>query len=174
MGFLDTVSNLMMTTLGLKVVSLPITDAARAYDEGRIDGFLGTPTAALAYQWSARARYFVDLRAGYVSGCLLLAKRAFDALSFDEQQVVRAASAKLAVRFEDAGHVADAQLLGGLFEKHGLAKLTVSPGFRTEFYQAARRAREQLGDRLVPKALLAQVLGWLSDYRAEHPVGNAP
>jgi TRAP-type C4-dicarboxylate transport system substrate-binding protein len=171
---LDDVSNAMMPRVGVKVVSLPIGDAARAYQDGRVDGFLATPTAGLAYQWSTQARYLIDLRAGYVSGCLLVAQRAFDALPVDAQRVLRAAGAELAVRFEELGKAQDAQLVGGLFDKQGLRTIPVSPSLRAEFYEAARRAREELGDRLVPTKLFGQVLGWLADYRAQNPVGNQP
>jgi hypothetical protein len=44
----------------------------------------------------------------------------------------------------------------------------VTPAFRAEFFEAARVAREKLGDQLVPRALLQKVMSMLADYRAEH------
>ena len=38
------------------------TRPVRAYDDERIDGFIAVPSAALAFQWSAQARYVTDLR----------------------------------------------------------------------------------------------------------------
>jgi hypothetical protein len=44
-----------------------------------------------------------------------------------------------------------------------------SEGFRSEFFEAARAARERVVPRLMGRALVARVLKMLADYRAEHP-----
>src|SRR5581483_2060377 len=58
---LDPVVGPELEAMGLKAVPTPLDEAGRAYDDGRIDGFIGVPTAALAFQWSTRVRYFTDL-----------------------------------------------------------------------------------------------------------------
>jgi hypothetical protein len=40
--------------------------AEGAYDEKRTDGFVAIPSAALAYQWSTQARYYAELRSGFM------------------------------------------------------------------------------------------------------------
>jgi TRAP-type transport system periplasmic protein len=158
----------IMPHLGLKAVPLPVTEAARAYDDQRIDGFIGIPAAALVFQWSTRAKYFIDLRAAFLPGCLVVAKRAFDAMPTAHQQALRAAMAKLAARFDDSGRAQDEALVGGLFEKQGMIKVPISDLFRSEFFDAARAARDKL-DALLPRELVARVQSWLADYRVEHP-----
>src|SRR5262249_12374042 len=61
--------------MGLQIVPLPVGEAARAFDDGRIDGFLAIPLAALAFQWSARARYVTDLRGSYIWSALVMTER---------------------------------------------------------------------------------------------------
>jgi len=158
----------LLKELGVHTVPLPIVEAARAYDENRIDGFIAVPTGALAFQWSTRAKYFSEMRVGFLPACLVVAKRAWDKLSVSHQQAMRTATAKFVTRFEDLGRTQDEALLGGLFEKQGLIKVPVSDLFRAEFFDAARRAREKLSNKLVSDELLSQVLVWLADYRAEH------
>jgi TRAP-type C4-dicarboxylate transport system substrate-binding protein len=159
----------LLKELGVKTIPLPIVEASKAYDENRIDGFIAVPTGALAFQWSTRARYYSEMRAGFLPGCFVVAKRAWDKLSVAHQQAMRTATAKFVIRFEDLGRTMDEALLGGLFEKQGLIKVPVSDSFRAEFFDAARRAREKLSNRLVSEELLSQVLVWLADFRAEHP-----
>ena len=60
----------------------------------------------------------------------------------------------------------------GVFEKQGLKHVPVSDTFRAEYFAAARAARERLGDKLVPRALMEHVLALLADYRAEHGRGK--
>lgn len=154
--------------LGLSVVPLPVEQAGRAFDEHRIDGFIGIPTGALAFQWTTQARYLEDLRLGFRQGCVVVASRAFDALPIDAQQVIRSASAKLRVRFEDLGARQDDALIGGLFAKQGIKSVPPSEQFRAELFDLAQQKRGEAGNRIVPEALLEQMLSWLADYRAEH------
>ena len=65
---------------GPHIVPLPVEAAARAYDDGKVDGFIGLPSAALAFQWSSQARYAMDLRVGYLTGCILVSRRAWDSI----------------------------------------------------------------------------------------------
>jgi TRAP-type C4-dicarboxylate transport system substrate-binding protein len=157
-----------MRQMGLPVVPTPLTDALRAYDEGKLDGFWAVPTAALSFQWSARARYLTELRTRYLSACLLISARAFDRLSYPEQQILRAAAARLDRRFEGVQSDWDAQLLGGLFQKQGLTMVPPSEVLRSQFLSLAAKSRARLDPKQFPTDTIEKVLTLLADYRAEH------
>jgi TRAP-type transport system periplasmic protein len=165
---LDEVYKLEMPAMGMHATPLPLEGALAAFDAGRLDGFLGIPSAALVFQWSARARYFSDLRIGYVMGCLVVTHTAFDPLPLEAQQAVHTASGRLMRQMEDTGQRQDDALLGSLFAKQGMHRVEVSTGFRTEFLNAARAARLKLGSSLTTQALLDEINGWLADYRSDH------
>jgi TRAP-type C4-dicarboxylate transport system substrate-binding protein len=165
---LDEVAKVQLPAMGIGTVPTPVEEAARAYDEKRSDGFLSIPTGALAYQWSTQTRYFVDLHAGFLPGCLTISNTAFDALTLEAQRAVRQVSAKFLAHFEEIGREQSAQLLNGLFEKQGLRRIEPSPAFREEFVAAADQAREQLGAQVAPPPLMQRVLGWLAEHRAAH------
>jgi TRAP-type C4-dicarboxylate transport system substrate-binding protein len=148
------------------VETASINDAAGTYDAGRVNGFLVVPTAALAFQLSVRARYFTDLRTGYLIGCTVIKQRALDRLSVENQQVLRRLTVLLESRMEEIGARLDESLLGGLFRKQGLRPVAVSEAFRADFFAAARAARES--GNLAPKELLVRVTALLADFRAEH------
>jgi TRAP-type C4-dicarboxylate transport system substrate-binding protein len=153
--------------MGMPVQAAPLDDATRLYEDGKVDGFTTMPSAALAFQWSTQARYITPLPVGYVQGCMLLANRAWDRLSQHQRDVVMASAAKCAHRFEEVGREQDAQLLGGLFQRQGIKMVPLSPALRAQFFEAARAARERLGDKLLNRALLDEVMRLLADYRAE-------
>jgi TRAP-type transport system periplasmic protein len=163
---LDDVLTAMISDMGAKPIGIPIEEAAAAYDGKRSDGFLTVPTAALAFQWSARTRYLTEINASHLPGCLVITRRAFDALSLEHQQLLKTAAAKFTVRFNDLSRSQDRALLGGLLEKQGIKRVAVSPQFKNEFYAAADRSRAKLGGSLVPKELIDKVTAWLAERRA--------
>ena len=154
--------------MGMPVTAGSLEDAARLYDDGKVDGFTTMPSAALAFQWSTQAKYITPLPVGYVQGCMLLANRAWDRLTQKQRDAVMAAAAKCAHRFEEVGREQDAQLLGGLFERQGIKMVPLSTALRAQYFDAARAARERLGDKLLTRALLDDVMRLLADYRAEN------
>ena len=165
----DEIQLRLLRAMGLQPVPLPLEAGGPAYDEGRVDGFLAVPSAALAFQWSARTRYFLDFPLGEISACFVMSQRAFDALPLDERDVLVAAAGKLSARVEEVGRALDAALLERLFERQGLKRLAPDAAFVDEFLEDAHRAREHLDEKMVPPELLSRALGWLADYRAEHP-----
>jgi TRAP-type C4-dicarboxylate transport system substrate-binding protein len=168
----DEIQVRLLRAMGMQPAPMSIESGGAAYDEGRIDGFLAVPSAALAFQWSARTRYFLDFPLGQMSACFVMSQRSFDALPLDERAVLATAAAKLSARVEDVGRELDAALTERLFEKQGLKRTTADPSFVSEFLEDARLARERLDETMVPKELMTRVLGWLADYRAEHPQGD--
>jgi TRAP-type C4-dicarboxylate transport system substrate-binding protein len=169
---LEDLAILMSREMGLQLVPTALHEASAAYESNRVNGFMAIPGAALAFQWSTQVRYFTDLRVGFVAGCLLIANRAFDRRPLAEQAAARSIAAKVNVRMQQIDNEADAQLLGGLFVKQGLKQVPASDAFRADFFEAARAARERLGEKLIPSALLDQTLRILADYRAEHGLGR--
>jgi TRAP-type C4-dicarboxylate transport system substrate-binding protein len=164
----DDVAILFDREMSFQSVTMPLEDAAQAFDDKRIDGFYALPTAALAFQWYTRTRYLLDLPLGYLWGCLLVTERAFDRLPPAHRANLRAAGAKLSMRLEQIGREQDERLLHGLFQREGVTPTPATPQLRSELYAAALSARDRLGEKLVPRELLQDVLAILADYRAEH------
>jgi TRAP-type C4-dicarboxylate transport system substrate-binding protein len=154
--------------MGLKLVPAGVLQASHLYETKAIDGFLAIPTGALAFQWTTQGRYYTDLRVRYLTSCVVVINRAFDRLPVASQEALRQAFTEGDLRLEALNRRMDDQLLGGLFEHQGVTMVPVSETFRAQFFEAARQARENLGAKLVPTALLDRVLQLIVDYRSEH------
>jgi TRAP-type C4-dicarboxylate transport system substrate-binding protein len=157
-----------MRDMGLDVVTAPAERAAREFDAGRIDSFWALPTAALAFQWSTQAPHLVDLRGEYLFACVLIASRSLAPVSAEDQRAIMTAGAEATVRVDEATRQQEEALLHGGFQHQGVKLEPVSPAFRSEFFAAARAAREKLGGKGFSAELLHKVTSMLSDYRAEH------
>jgi TRAP-type transport system periplasmic protein len=165
---LDELVTATLREIGMTIVPGPIENALHAYDEKSVDGFVSVPSAALAFQWSAYSRFYMDLPIGTLPGCFVIAQRTFDALTLEQQRAVTTAVGKFTGRFEALGRMQDDALLGKLFIKQGLKRQPVDERLSAAFFEAAAVARERLGAKLVPNELLARTTAWLADYRAQH------
>jgi TRAP-type transport system periplasmic protein len=166
---IDPVKARLIGALGLSLVPMSFVESRAAFDQGRVDGFLSPPTAALAFQWSTQARYLLNLPTDYLMACLVVSTRAFDRLPFEHQRAVRAAAAKFMARFDDVGAHADEELLGGLFARQGVKTIAFDERFRADFEAAARAAWDKLDEVMIPRPLLKQVQAILTAYRASNP-----
>ncbi|MGZ3428436.1 MAG: TRAP transporter substrate-binding protein DctP [Polyangia bacterium] len=164
---LDDMVEKQLREMGVHLVMAPLPDAAGLYESARSDGFFTVPGAALAFQWSAQAKYAAPLAYAALPGCAVLTTRVFDELPFETRQAIRGAGAKLQARFDDATSVQDASLLGELFTRQGLVFTPVDERFRAEFFGAAAEAVRRLGSQLVPPALLQQANHILDEWRAQ-------
>jgi TRAP-type transport system periplasmic protein len=163
----DKVMTPVYPVLGISVLPLPIYDAAHAYEQKRHDGFVATPVAALAFQWSTLARYYEPLPIAYLVGCLVVANRAYDELALGDQQALAGAAAKAVMHIDAVGREMDAQLLGGLFEKQGLREVPVSSALQVEYEVSAVRARALLmAQHRVDPELVGKVEQMLKEIRA--------
>src|SRR5262249_55552034 len=78
---IDEVGIAMAKAMGMNVVPSPVGDAAHAFEAGQIEGMTAIPQAALAWQWSSRARYVTDLPGSYLWGCMVLSSAKFHQMS---------------------------------------------------------------------------------------------
>ena len=171
---LDELMRAQLQALGLPAVPLPVEQASRAYEEGRTDGFIAVPTAALAFQWSTATRYMAQLHLGFLTGCMIMTNRAFDPLSVKARSALTVSVARFGARLEDLGRSQDAALLDKLFAKQGLQNVPISRSFAADFFDRAHTLRDQLPDSALSRALIERVVSWLADYRAEHQLRSAP
>lgn len=156
------------TAMKLSIVGTSLTDAQKAYDDKRTDGYVTTPVAALAFQWYVGTKYITDLRTGYLMGCFVMRESSLDALSPDQQASLRRGGTKLGVKIDADNRRLDQKLLGGMYERLGIKFVPVSKKFRADFFEAARLARQHLDEALLPRELLDKTAQLLADYRAEH------
>jgi TRAP-type C4-dicarboxylate transport system substrate-binding protein len=164
---LDEVLRAQLSQMGIPIVPLPLEQAARAYDEGRVDGFITIPYSVLAFRFSAQARFFTDLESAFLPGCLVMARRALASLSPTAREALAAEAPTLKHELERVGRDTEEALLNGVFQHHGLEAVPMSSEFRRAFLDAGRQASATLGARLVPPGLVARVAAELERFRAE-------
>jgi TRAP-type C4-dicarboxylate transport system substrate-binding protein len=163
-----------LRSAGFTLVPGSLAEAGHLYDAGQVDGFVAAPSAALAFQWSAQARYLLPLRLSTLDACVLVANRFIDAQPVETQRVIREVAAKAVTLLDDVQQLQDEALLNGLFQKQGLSVMPISDELRARFFVESRQAREALPSEVVSKELMDRVMSMLADYRAEHHGAGGP
>jgi TRAP-type C4-dicarboxylate transport system substrate-binding protein len=164
---LDEVEQAQLSLMGASLVPLPIDDAGRAYEAGRVDGFVSIPWAAIAYRYGVKARYFTDLSSMFLPGCMLMSRDTLSGLDDESQKAVLDAGAHVEARFARIGRKDHAEMLERAFPRAGLEAVPMSAAFRAEFLEAARAASARLGPRLAPLPLVRRVSIILAAMRAD-------
>jgi TRAP-type C4-dicarboxylate transport system substrate-binding protein len=149
--------------LGIPVVKLPVAEAARAYDDNRVDGFMGSPALFVGYQWSARTHYFTPIKLAVVPLCVLVSQRALESLDDAQQRALSATAAKAMTRIAQASRKMEEELLAQDLEKQGLKRVDVAKDFRLEVFEEARLAHAR--ENSETHELVAQVRRWLEEAR---------
>ena len=127
--------------MGLTVVPMSVNDAAGAFDAGKVDGFVALAASALAFQWQSRAPNILPLELDYLNACMIVSLPAWDALSTETKDTMRAAGAKLQRRMELVGRDVDRVVLSGTLTGHGVRASALPPATREAFFHAARATR---------------------------------
>ena len=164
---IDPVFQAMLKAIGVHVVTSAIESAAETVKSQRLDGLITFPTAALAFQWSPLVKQFNPMPLAFWMGCVIVSNEVFDGLPPEQQRTLRSAADKSARALDDITRSMDEALLGGLFKKQGLQRVTPTTAFEREYVAAGHAARQRLVPRLVPAQLLENVDGWLREYRAQ-------
>jgi TRAP-type transport system periplasmic protein len=164
---LDPIVQATLPEMGLKTSSTSLDELAAAYHDKQVDAFFAVPSAALAYQWSTQVGFVAPFDVSVLPACITVANSAMDPLPIDHQNALRTSAAKFMARFNQVSHDLETGLMNGLFEKQGLVKVQVPPTLRSDFYAAAHAARQKLGDKLVPAALMSSVEKMVAEYREQ-------
>jgi TRAP-type C4-dicarboxylate transport system substrate-binding protein len=154
---LDRMAMPQSAAMGLHAVAAGLEQGGPLYENGTVDGFFAIPSAALAWQWSARTPYVNKLELGYLFGCVVIANRAVDALTIPQQQALRAAMARGSQRVSEVGTFTDQRLLGGLLARQGVHVIEPSRELAVAFRRAAEASWAKLDARLLPPGLIASV-----------------
>lgn len=135
---------------GLRIVPEPLPETLHAVENGALDGFLAIPSTMLAFQLLPKVRYVLDWPHSYLIGCLLIDQRAFDRMSFAQQQAVRTDGIKAILRVDEVARMTDETLLGGLLQKQGIAVERTPDKMKSELQAAMHDAHKRIGGDVPP------------------------
>jgi TRAP-type transport system periplasmic protein len=88
----DRVAETFLHNFGIRTTPLHIAEVNTGLERHMIDSFYSPAMAAVAFQWHARMRYVLDFPMANSTATLVMTKRAFAALSAENQTIVKASA----------------------------------------------------------------------------------
>jgi TRAP-type C4-dicarboxylate transport system substrate-binding protein len=150
---------------GMTIVPGALKDMLHAYEDGQVDGFIAIPSTMLAFQMLPKVHYVQNWVHGYLVGCFIMAQRAFDRMSFAQQQAVRTDSPKGILRIDDVGRDTDVRLLGGLFQKQGIIITPTPSDLKRDLLVAMHDAPKRVGDAAISEEIVRHLRELLVEHR---------
>ena len=164
----DQISFLAMQSLGLSPVVLPVTDVLTGLQTGLIDIAFASPVAALVLQWHTKVKYITALPLSYSMGVFAIEKKAFYALSPEDQQVVRDVMGTTMHSLDKAARE-DNVKAAEVLRKYGLQTVKVNPADVTTWRTTIEGIYPELKRRPdIDAALFDDLLSTLEAYRSSH------
>lgn len=162
----DPIAEAMFAALKVRPIPLSVTDVMTSLQTGMINGVYGSPLSVIALQWFARMKYVFSLPITNASGAAVISKKAFDALSKEDQKTLLELGETHFRALTLASRKDNEQSIGILKAKKLLFTDPASPAVVAEFERAGQETRLSLVGKLYSRELLDKVEGALKAFRA--------
>ena len=163
----DLVVETIYETAGISPVPLPIADVYTGLQTGLIDTIGTTPSAAIAFQWHTKMKYLTDIPLLYVTGMLVVDKKAFKRLSPADQAVVREVMGAVFATLDKMARKDNVNAAQAL-QQQGIEFVELSPEDKERWQSIADDSIEALRTKgLFSKEMFSILQNHLKDYRSQ-------
>jgi TRAP-type C4-dicarboxylate transport system substrate-binding protein len=139
----DRIAEIGFKAGGVTPIPLPLADVYTSLQTGLIDTAASTPAGAIAFQWHTKIKHMIDLPLTYVVGILVVDKKAFDALSAQDQKAVDEEFGAAFTRLEKINRDDNAQARAAL-QKQGIEIFKPNAQEAASWEAVGTEARKQL------------------------------
>jgi TRAP-type C4-dicarboxylate transport system substrate-binding protein len=164
----DQIAEAAFRALGIQPIPMSVVDVFTSLQTGLINAAYTSPLAALALQWNTRVKYMLSVPLADASGAVVIAKKRFDSLPPDLQEILLRNGKKYMAELTRKSREENAAAIQTL-KKNGIQIVEVTDKKTLQDYQATgKAARQMLVGRLYDQAFLDRVEKVLVDFRTSH------
>ena len=153
---------------GVSGIPLSMPDVLVGLQTGLVDVVYAPPAGAISLQWFTRTKYITDVPLMYITGMIIVRKKAFDRLSAGDQAIVREAFDRQQERMRTTVRAENRSALK-VMTGSGIQLLEVPEEEIEKFKVITTRALKQPGSTSFSQETLNQVNTYLQTYRQEKP-----
>lgn len=151
----DPVFDGFLKAIGANPVRLGVPEVYPALQTGMVDTVPCSALAALALQWYTKLKYIAKQNFGVLVGAVIIKKKKFEALSPEDQAILRDTAKRAAQALDNRVRDDDDNAYQTLTTR-GLVEVDTAP-HAAEWGAAAKKTRESLVGRVYSRSLLQEV-----------------
>lgn len=168
----DPVSLAIVEAAGLSPVPLPISDVLTGLQTGLIDSVAAPAVGAIALQWFTKAKYLTDLPITYVCGTTVVAAKAFNRMSAEDQVILREVLVRANRELNATSRSDNAEAREALAGQ-GVEFVDPTDETRAKWDEIAAAATKRLvAQRAYNPATMAMIEDLVTEYRSQQPAGT--
>ncbi len=168
----DRINQESFAQFGISTIQLAMIDVLTALQTGLIDTVSTTPVGAIALQWHTRVKYLTDAPLLYVTGTIVVKRRAFEKLQAADQAIVREVMGDVFQRLNRINREDNRKAYEAL-KQQGIEFVRPTPTEIAEWRGGSQRAVAKLvKDGYLHQSIIDTFHHHLADYRASHPKTN--
>ena len=164
----EPIAPIAMEKIGMKPITVPITDVLLQLEAGALDGFANSPMGALALQWYRKAIYVGNIPLLYSTGGVLIKKKTWDKIEPEYQTIIKEVLWKLSVIQKKQMRIENAESLETL-KNAGIQIIEYPEESVTTMEKEHLWLRKKLVDdgRFFSAEFLAKVEGYVQEIRSQ-------
>jgi len=163
----DIIAENTFKALGVRPVPLSVIDVMTALQTGMVDGVYTSPMACIALQWFTKIKYMTQFALADAAGAVLIAKKAFDQLPENYQQILLEQSRIHFAKLMRLSREENQKSIETLKESGVQIVPAPPPQEMQRFYDAGKKMRRMTVSSLYSLELVEKVENALAKFRKE-------
>ncbi len=152
-------------TMGIKPISLPLSDVFTGLQTGLIETVATTSAGAIAFQWHSNIKYMVDIPVLYIIGVLAVDRRTFDKIEPNDQDVVIRIMNDVFKNLDRLNRKSDIAATEAL-KTQGISVISPSPEEVHQWQSLSDQSvRNMVDSGSLDKAIFDEMMEHLTDFR---------
>ena len=162
----DPVAEATFKAFGINPIQLSITDVLTSLQTGLINGMYTSPLAGVSLQWCTATKYMLDYPLTNASGAVVIAKRDFDKMPPDLQEILLRNGKQLMRKLTELSRIDNTKSLDVL-KKSKIIFTKPDANEIGRYEEIGRNARRLMVGKLYSEDLLNRVEKSVADFRAK-------
>ncbi len=161
----DEVSRTAFESIGVKPVSLALSDVLTGLQTGLIDTIAGSASGAIALQWHTQVKYLMDEPLSYLYASMVISHKRFKRLSTKDQQIVTKVMGQTFERLNELNRKDDINARQAL-QDQGITFVKIAPELAGQWFAIRQNVEKTMSKKgVLSKKIIATLQQHLDDYR---------
>jgi len=161
----DEVSRTAFESIGIKPVSLTLSDVLTGLQTGLIDTIAGSASGAIALQWHTRVKYLMDEPLSYLYASMIISNKRFKQLGAEDQKIVTEVMSLTFERLNELNRKNDISARQAL-QDQGVIFIKLDPELTGQWFAIRQNVEQVMAQKgVLSKEIIDTLQQHLNDYR---------